>query len=193
MTESQRKTQSDAQLVDRSLSGDQDAFAFLYDRYARLIRSLAYDATRNLLLSQDVTQESFLRAWRDLSALRDPASFCAWLVGICKQVCREQSRANRRFSQLDDKAQSEMLAVENEGDVDLLARERDQFVLDGVSRLPEKERLAIHLFYLKQQNAAQVTEVLEISRSGMYALLKRALKELAQKLKPIAPEKEGSS
>lgn len=193
MTEIQRKSECDDRLVGRSLNGDQEAFGCLFDRYARLIRASVYDATRNLSLSQDVTQESFLRAWRDLSALRDPACFLTWLVGISKQVCREHCRANRRFPQGDVDTLFEMLSVNNEGHTDLTVRERDQYVMDVVGQLPEKERLAIHLFYLKQQDAQQVAEILELSRSGMYALLKRALKELAQKLKSIAPEKESQS
>jgi len=193
MTARHGKTESDVRLVDRSLNGDRKAFARLYDRYARLIRALAFDATRNLPNSQDITQETFLRAWRDLSALRDRARFCPWLIGISKQVCREYRRANLRFPQEDGDTLSAAEENNTDGDHDLLARERDQFVLEAVSRLPEKERLAVHLFYLRQQDAAKTAEVLELSRSGMYALLKRALKELAQRLKPIAPEKEGST
>ena len=55
-------TCSDANLVEAVLSGDRSAYTDLYDRYARLVRAICYDATWDLNHSQDLSQEVFLRA-----------------------------------------------------------------------------------------------------------------------------------
>jgi DNA-directed RNA polymerase specialized sigma24 family protein len=56
--------------------------------------------------------------------------------------------------------------------------------MQRVAELDEDERVAIHIFYLEQQNAGRTAELLGISRSGVYALLQRAIAHLASRLKP---------
>ena len=71
--------------------------------------------------------------------------------------------------------------------------ERAQLLLDGIAELPGREQLAIHAFYLQEHDVQYVAELLEMSRSGVYALLQRAFRTLASKLRCLAPEKEGKS
>ncbi len=59
---------SDASLVARVLAGDREAFGCLYDRYARLVRAVVYRAGNEHPLVNDLTQECFLRAYRNLRA-----------------------------------------------------------------------------------------------------------------------------
>ncbi|MCK4343123.1 MAG: sigma-70 family RNA polymerase sigma factor, partial [Phycisphaerae bacterium] len=75
---------SDATLVQGVLSGDRDAFAELYDRWAGLIRATCFDTTRDLDTAEDLAQEVFLRALQKLGNLRDPRRFVAWLMGIAR-------------------------------------------------------------------------------------------------------------
>src|SRR5262245_48169265 len=81
---------TDAELVRRTLAGDREAFAQLYDRHARLVRAVAADAGPGR--SDDAVQETFLRAYRGLADLRSPDAFAGWLVGIARKVVRETHR-----------------------------------------------------------------------------------------------------
>ena len=63
---------NDAELVAASLGGSRDAFRRIVERYQTLICSLAYSATGNVSQSQDMAQETFLAAWKDLAGLREP-------------------------------------------------------------------------------------------------------------------------
>ena len=83
---------SDGTLVLGVRNGDRSAFAELYDRRARLIRAICYDETRHLQSAADLTQEVFLRAYKNLGHLHDPNCFATWLIGIARQVCREWRR-----------------------------------------------------------------------------------------------------
>ena len=87
---------SDGTLVLGVRHGDRQAFAELYDRRARLIRAICYDVTGDAHAAADLTQEAFLRAYKNLGRLHDPDRFAGWLVGIARQVCREWRRAQRR-------------------------------------------------------------------------------------------------
>ena len=64
---------SDATLVAESLGGNKEAFRRIVERYQTLISSLAYSATGNVDRSEDLAQETFVRAWTQLSRLREPS------------------------------------------------------------------------------------------------------------------------
>ena len=87
---------TDADLVARVLSGDREAFGSLYDRYARLVRTVVFDVAKDWSTVQDLTQDCFLRAYQNLGRLRQPDRFGHWLVGIARQVARERRRTLRR-------------------------------------------------------------------------------------------------
>jgi len=180
----------DATLVLRSREGDREAFGCLYDRYARLVRAVAYDEQLRIADAFDITQEAFLRAWQKLSALKEPASFGPWVVGIARQVGREQHRAAWRRRQVPLGKDVPEPATATCHESDQLSHERTCLLLQKISELPEKERLAIHAFYLEGQSVQQVIQLLQLSRAGVYALLKRACRSLAIKLRFLAPERE---
>ena len=170
---------TDADLVDKALAGDREAFACLYDRYARLIRAVVYGVAMDWGMVQDMTQECFLRAYKNLARLREPDRFGRWIVGIARQVARERKRTIRR-----DRHQfvgSDEMEVPFDSDVvgEIESAEETELVLRRLGELPERERLAIHAFFLQECDARQAAELLGLSRSGVYALLERALSRLA--------------
>jgi RNA polymerase sigma factor (sigma-70 family) len=87
---------SDADLVGRSLAGDRDAFGSIVRRYQSLICSLAYSATGSLTHSEDLAQETFVVAWKQLADLREPQKLRSWLCGIARHlISRMLHRQNR--------------------------------------------------------------------------------------------------
>ena len=177
---------SDAELVDEALAGNREAFGQLYDRHARLVRAVVVGVSGDWSAVDDMTQECFLRAYRKLATLRDRTRIGPWLAGFARQVARERRRALRRDRHEFGSA-TEQLAAATDGSA--AADNRDQFeqVQRRLAELPEEERLAVHAFYLEGQNANQAAEQLNLSRSGFYALLQRALARLATR--PQATDK----
>ena len=167
----------DRQLVNRIQEGDVQAFAQLYDRYAGLIRAVCYGTTRNLNDAQDLSQEVFMRAYRDIKKLRDPGRVGAWLVGMAKMVGREWLRQHvkrNRFEQTLDSSDFEVASRTPDDCPETF----EQLHL-CIARLPERERMALHLFYLGEQSAQRARSVLGLSRSGFYKLLGKAKENLA--------------
>jgi DNA-directed RNA polymerase specialized sigma24 family protein len=89
MTETAILSESDAELVAKSLAGDRDAFGAIVARYQVLVCSLAYSATGNVAQSQDLAQETFLTAWKQLAALQQPEKLRAALCGIARNRIRK--------------------------------------------------------------------------------------------------------
>src|SRR5579864_6037673 len=133
---------NDSLLVSRTLDGDPEAFAILFDRYARLVRAVAWDAGHDWATVQDLTQECFLRAYRQLASLRKREHFRYWLTGIARQLVRESHRRRPHKSLEDD------LAARGSQKNALDDRDEIEHVLDLVARLPEQEKLAVRCFFL---------------------------------------------
>jgi RNA polymerase sigma-70 factor (ECF subfamily) len=175
----------DAELVAQALGGDREAFGQLYDRYARLVQAVALDASSELAAVQDFTQECFLRAFKQLPTLRDPGRFRAWVVGIARRLVRELRR-RRQVGFLGQAVQAAAVDPTIASD----DAEEVEHVLRLVSELPEQERLAVHLFYLSERDVHDTARLLNLSRSGTYALLTRACARLARWLRMTERERE---
>jgi len=176
------KQPDDSQLVSRTLGGDTEAFAMLFDRYARLVRAVAWDAGDDWATVQDLTQECFLRAYRLLGTLRKREHFRYWVTGIARQLVRE-TRRRRCHESLADQADLDGAATTALDDSDEI-----EHVLGLVARLPEQERLAIHCFFLRERNIADTARFLDLSRSGTYEVIKRACSRLKRWLGVCEPE-----
>jgi RNA polymerase sigma-70 factor (ECF subfamily) len=139
----------DADAVNRVQAGELNAFAELYDRYARLVRCLSFEGTGNLNDANDLCQEVFMKAYRQLSELHDPGSFGFWLTGITRNVIvdwqRRKTREKARFVDADLEDHEGHIAERQ------AAQSKSTELRAMIRELPEAERMALHLFYLDEQ------------------------------------------
>jgi RNA polymerase sigma-70 factor (ECF subfamily) len=159
------------------LAGEKTAYEKLYDRYGPLVRAICYDTTGNLTDAQDLAQDVFIRAYERLDRLRDRDIFGKWIVGIarlrCKEWRRQRSQDRNRHVGLDD-AEPAIANPSNDG--------RIEWLREMITKLPEKERLALHTFYLQGKSAEVARRIMGLSRSGFYRVLDRARKQLERLL-----------
>ncbi len=170
---------SDAELIQAVLNGDGSAYAELYDRHARWVRAIAFDTTKDLDEAQDLAQEAFLRAYHNLRSLREPERFGAWLHTIIHTICLEWLRRHAREPDTNADAVLEL----RPGPLPLSNDETIEQVREAIASLPEREREAVHVFYLLEQSAEEAGTVLNLSRSGLYRLLGRARQRLGRLLR----------
>jgi RNA polymerase sigma-70 factor (ECF subfamily) len=161
---------TDGTLVRGVLDGDRAAFAELYDRRARLIRAICFDATHDLDSAAELTQEVFLRALDKLDRLRDPQRFAAWLVGIARQVCREWRRGRKRQRRCASTAPESLPARPGDDPPD----ERAELLRNALAALPKRERLSLQAFYLHEMDAEQACQATGLSRATLYRVLSSA-------------------
>ena len=176
-------TRSDKTLIEAVLAGDKAIYGKLFDRYAPLVRAVCYDTTGNLADAQDLAQDVFIRAYEKLDRLRNRDSFGKWLVGIARLRCREWQREKIRSQNNNAKFNNtKAVALEKSND------NRIELLRKMITTLPEKERLALHTFYLQRNSANDACRIIGLSRSGFYRVLERARKRL-EKLMPEEQEK----
>jgi RNA polymerase sigma-70 factor (ECF subfamily) len=171
-------TPSDTTIIEAVLAGEKAAYGKLYDHYAPLVRAVCYDTTGNLVDAQDLAQDVFMRAYENLDRLRNRDSFGKWLVGIAKLRCKEWKRQKLR-RQSNNVGLNDIKAAAPEKPDD----SRVEMLRKMITTLPEKERLALHTFYLQGNSAENIRRTMGLSKSGFYKVLERARKHL-EKLMP---------
>lgn len=168
----------DEALVRCVLSGQREAFGHLYDKYAPLIRAVCYDTTRNVACAEDISQEAFLRAYRQLGTLRKADRFGAFLLAIARHACREWLRRYARQRKRTADVELEGIPQKTGDDSRQEREEKFARLHEQLLKLPDQQRLAIQICYLSGQPAERARSILNLSRSGLYAVLNRARKRL---------------
>src|SRR5690242_12677661 len=173
------ETSSDAVLVADSLTGNREAFGRIVARYQTLICSLAYSGTGSLSQSEDLAQETFIAAWKQLTNLREPHKLRSWLCGIARHLVydslkeqgREPSHAAEALDTIHESATSEPqphdLAISNE---------EEAILWRSVERIPEIYREPLILFYRKHQSVSAVAQQLDLSDDAVKQRLSRGRK-----------------
>jgi len=174
-----------ARLVAEAKRGDTEALGLLYDRHAAVVLSVCRTRLRNCSIDEadDACQETFIRAFRRIDQVDEPTGFRAWLYAIARHVCSERDRAKRRRTVHEANLMSLNGSIQREGSVGESAHrlsdheEQMMRLTRAIRQLPEREALALHLYYLDPDPLNAARDVIGVSRSGFYKLLSRA-KEL---------------
>ena len=158
-------TWTDEELVARSRTGDAESFNELISRWERPIYALAYRVIGREEDARDVTQETFLRAFRGLAAFKGQAKFSSWLYRIALNLCRDWIRRKKRspMATLPEDIELEDLASDTgptETVEDLVSRrELSELVEAAMARLPEEQRTAI---ILKEYHGMTFQEIADL-------------------------------
>ncbi|MFC1652763.1 RNA polymerase sigma factor [Planctomycetota bacterium] len=128
----------DQELVDAACNGDRDSFAQLYRRYHGAMLALAYSVLGDRTMAEDVAQEAFAVACRDLGKLRNNARFGVWLGSICRHTAKRMLHKRNRQTSFTTKPIAEK---HDQSD------DRFQKVNEAVRELPRKYRDVIVLRY----------------------------------------------
>jgi RNA polymerase sigma factor (sigma-70 family) len=166
---------SDGELVEASRRGEHEAFGQLVARYQDLVCAVSYSSTGDHVLSEDVAQETFIAAWRQLAGLRDPRRLRPWLCGIARNLARKARKARRRDELVD---LDEPLAKGNPFD-DAARGEVERLVRDALERVPETYREVLVLYYRENQSIRDVAAALDTSEAAVMQRLTRGRRYLA--------------
>jgi len=164
-------------LARRLRHGDRTAAEELvemyYGRIFLFMRAMGHDSQ----MSEDLTQETFMRAWHHIGQLREGKALAGWLFRIAGNVSRLHWRRHKHERHVPS---SEFEAAGREGDGLDWAGEREQFARlhQEVGRLPRKLREAIVLHYLDQLTIAEAAEAAQVRPGTFKSRLNRGLEAL---------------
>jgi RNA polymerase sigma factor (sigma-70 family) len=178
----ERVTASDAELVDASRRGERGAFGELVERCATMVGAVSYAATRDRVLSEDVTQDTFVAAWRDLGRLRDATAVRPWLCGIARNLGR---KARRQRGWEAEELDTDAVASDRTPFDAIRESEAEHVVRAALERMPDIYREALVLFYYEQRSAKEVAAALGIGEDVVHQRLSRGRRYLATNVEHI--------
>lgn len=185
----------DEELLARIAGGSQAALSALMARHGRGLRPFAARYLGHAADAEDVVQEVFVTVWKQ-AARFDPgrARASTWLYRITANRCIDQRRrrALRNFFGLDDIAE-EPAAPEANAETATAARQELAIVRDGLSRLPERQRMALLLRAVGELDIGAIAEVMGASAGSVEQLLVRGRRALRDHLADAAGSRERKS
>jgi RNA polymerase sigma-70 factor (ECF subfamily) len=170
---------SDDELVARAGKGDSAAFTQLAERHGAFVYALAYRVLSSRADAQDVTQEVFIRMWRDAPQWRPgQARYRTWIYRVAFNLSlNHRQRVQRRHAQLDD-LPLEDLVVETTPEQAVEEAQSKTALDQAVRSLPIQQRIALQLRYGGELSVAEVAQIMNISPKAAESLLVRARREL---------------
>jgi len=180
---------SSADLIARSCAGDADAFRLIFERYSRPIISFLYDLVSDRGLAEELAQETFVRAYRNLSSMREETKISTWLFGIARNVAREALRMRARQSQNVDLEHESVQELSDKSPVPverLLGKELNEVIRRSLAALDEDKRLVFTLKVFQQCSYEEIAEITGFSIAKLKTDLHRARTEMRRRISPYA-------
>ena len=174
---------SDEAIVKRCLEGDRNAFSSLVAKYQNAVYGLCYHIAGNFADAQDLAQESFVKAYLELSQIRDPSRFARWLYSITLNVCKMWLRDRKGADNLPlEVAAQEIFADSGLPAEHAEAEELRSSVMDAITSLSERNSLVVTLYYIDGLSYEEIGNFLSLSESAIKSRLHRARKQLREEL-----------
>jgi len=167
------------QVVARALDGDRTAFTSLIRKYARLVYGQVYLILRDREETEDIVQETFIRAFQFRVRLRNPRRFSSWLLSIARNLARDVLRRRRTANAVPVPDDALLSDVTIPGPRQLLeSADRRQRVKDALAGLPNRYRTALTLRYVRGLGHQAIEQRMGISNGALRGILNRGLERL---------------
>jgi RNA polymerase sigma-70 factor, ECF subfamily len=193
MVSVENETLSDADVMLRVKTGNDEAFNYLVSKYRRAMIGFMYRMVHNSAIAEELAQEVFLRVYRSRESYSADAKFTTWLYRIATNLAVNHAR-DTKYERPELKASIDEPDEETGLSIDvadksltaeqqILRRERLAAIRAEIDSLPERQRMAVLMHKYQNLDYKQIAEALNLSESATKSLLFRAYESLREKLK----------
>ena len=176
--------ENDVQLIHKILSGDEQAFSTLVRKYQKSVHALAWRKIGDFHIAEEIAQDAFLQAYKNLATLRNPNQFAGWLYVIANNLCKrwhqKQKLSTRSLegTPMTEIEKSSYKRYELERREAEAAERRHEIVKELLETLPESERTVVTLHYLGEMTAQEIGKFLGVSVNTIKSRIRRARERL---------------
>ncbi|MCR4438733.1 MAG: sigma-70 family RNA polymerase sigma factor [bacterium] len=176
------------ELISRVAAGDAQAFTEFYQRYAGVVLNLCFRLVRDREDANDLTQEVFVRVFRQASSFRHQAQPLTWLYRIATNLCLNHLRRAKRhdprgaISELEEASAAQGAHNSERPDVLVERREAQALVWRAIESLPPAQRAALVLQKYEGLSCQEIAAVMGCSVASVHSRLHRAKENLARAL-----------
>ena len=183
--------ESDVAALARAKAGDRDGFRLLVERHSRSVFRLAYRLTGHEQDAEDVVQETFLRAYKQLQSFESRASFGTWLYRIAANysldLIRSRKRHQEQRSAEDDESDAVMAIPATAPGPDRMAysAQLEERISAALAALTEQERAAFVMRHFEGFSIEEIGSTLGLGISAAKHSIFRAVQKLRKTLEPV--------
>ena len=188
----QTNKEADLALVRRAKKGDYRAFDLLVLKYQSRIVSIAFKFVKEIQLAEDISQESFIKAYRSIDSFREESAFYTWLYRITANTAKNYlvSKGRRKESSISELSISENedffeLPTNDSPEQILMAQSLKDTVYDALSGLPEDTRTALSLREFEGLNYEEIAEIMNCPVGTVRSRIFRGREALENLISPI--------
>jgi RNA polymerase sigma-70 factor (ECF subfamily) len=172
-------------VIARAKGGDEEAFHIIFNRYGRPVLSFINDIVHNRELAEELAQETFVRAYRSLSGLKDDSRLSTWLFGIARNVVRESARQARRDERkigLDEPESLKLTTGEVLPEGAVLDRELNTRIRRALLELDHDKRVVFSLKIFHEKSYEEISAITGHSVGKLKTDLHRARAQMRRHL-----------
>jgi RNA polymerase sigma-70 factor (ECF subfamily) len=170
-------------LLKQLATGDENAFLLLYRYHEHSLKNFVRKFVKSPELTEDITQEIFIKAWENRNDLAEIRSFRAWLLVVARH---HTLNVLKRAAQ-EEAARSEIIRhfqlLRNEVEEEILSREYQQHLKKLLASLPPQTRKVFRLCREQSKSYEEVAAILGISRNGVKKHIVRGMKTFKDSLR----------
>ena len=188
----QTNKEADLALVRRAKKGDYRAFDLLVLKYQSRIVSIAFKFVKEIQLAEDISQESFIKAYRSINSFREESAFYTWLYRITANTAKNYlvSQGRRKESSISELSISENedffeLPTNDSPEQILMAQSLKDTIYDALSGLPKDTRTALSLREFEGLNYEEIAEIMNCPVGTVRSRIFRGREALENLISPI--------
>lgn len=173
----------EAEIIHKVQSGNAEAFSYLVNRYKNSAFSVAIKMMKNYHDAEEIVQDSFVKAYKNINKFEGKSAFSTWLFTIVYRTCLNKLGTKKYAIQdIDDSDSSSYHFQEKEQFSNMQYETRKKYLKLAMESLKELDYVLINLFYWEEQSIQEIATVTSLKESAVKVRLMRARKKLYTEL-----------
>lgn len=174
--------QDESDIIDNIISGKTEEFSYFLDKYGQSVYTLIVRIVCSECDAEELTQDTFIKAFENLSKFGGKSSFSTWIYRIAYNTAisfmRKRNSDNNEINVLDDNTWNFISDTEIDEAMNDDRDEQVEKLQNALSKLPPDEKALVTLFYEEERTIQEIGQILNISESNIKVKLHRIRKKL---------------
>jgi RNA polymerase sigma-70 factor (ECF subfamily) len=162
--------------IQQILSGNTSAFAYFVETHQDMAITIAHRICGNRQDAEDVVQESFVKAYRNLHSFRSDSKFLTWLYRIVYNTAVTHSKSKMWVSHLETDMENASHLSENDLGISIEEIDRKETITEAMAKMPKGDALLLTLYYMEDNPVKEIAKITGLNESNVKVKLHRARK-----------------
>lgn len=172
---------NEKQRIQQIINGDTAAFGYFVDTYQHMAVSIAFRICRHKPEAEDIAQNAFVKAFKNLHTFKRNSKFSTWFYRIVYNTALTEIRKSVHQTEFVAYKHTELQAKYAEFDTldHITKKERKELIDEAMAKIPKSEAVVLTLFYLEENSVKEVATIMGLTISNIKVKLYRGRKNLA--------------